>query len=584
MPIPLLIPTTAAAPLSMVRPYIKLYKPAMYNNIFNKYGSGNGRLKHRIYVPINGVAKKDTLEAPPAIQEFLHSKGMSVSDYKVGLATLPDGKRQVRIGKALSDNPMLLKMYNQDPSRSSTKSVPAWVVISRHPYDIVGMSFDRGWTSCMNAEEGSNRRYLKEDVKQGSIVCYLIKSNDKNINAPIARILLRPCMMKRHTILVPGPMYGTAAGNFSRIVDQFCTWANSGSPDGEYTLPMSLYNDLEGGRVVYHSISGKLPEEWKYRRLLAKNHNTRPEVLSQMVQVAFGNDALMELVAMNPNTSPEDLDKLSHHEAGHVQTQAWGNPSASAETLLNGLKVADPWDRSLIAENPSCPVDTLRQLVNDRDSRVRNGVAHNPSCPADLLLFLAGDKYPDIAEGVASHPNAPPEALTILAKSPWVLTRKRVAENTATPAAVLIRLAGDASSDVVRALADNACLPAEGFLAILNGDQNYEAQLAMVSNPKCPHSVLLQVAEFGDSDAQVIIATDSKNPELLEVLSKARVTSVVAAVAINPFTPTEVLVKLASHSSTEVRRSVRKNRNTPRNVAESLFRTQYKIPYNQIDL
>lgn len=97
---------TSAVPLSVVRPYLKAARSPMYDNIFNKYGSGKpGKPKYRIYIPINGQAKPDTLEAPVPIQQWLQGKGMTVSNYKVGLATLPDGKRQVRLGKVLSDNP-----------------------------------------------------------------------------------------------------------------------------------------------------------------------------------------------------------------------------------------------------------------------------------------------------------------------------------------------------------------------------------------------------------------------------------------------------------------------------------------------
>lgn len=69
------------------------------------------------------------------------------------------------------------------------------VVISRHPYDIAGMSTDRNWSSCVDLRGGSNRHYIISSIMSAHLVAYLIKKADKNINRPLARMLLKPYVL-----------------------------------------------------------------------------------------------------------------------------------------------------------------------------------------------------------------------------------------------------------------------------------------------------------------------------------------------------------------------------------------------------
>lgn len=240
--------TLAAVPLSITKPYMKLWNRGRYNNIFNKYGSGTHH--DRIYIPLTSAGTLRAAqepEVPAVVEQELTKRGFKVAEYKVGLAVDERG-RQMKIGKIIKDNQEAKRAFDNDPQRATVKVQPGWVVISRHPYDIIGMSFDRGWTSCMNVKEGGFRKALKADVKYGTLVAYLLKNNDRNINNPIARIALRPAFNRAGQVaLMAGPVYGTASSQFSEIVDRFVEWANSGSPNGSYNLKEDLYAD-GGGR------------------------------------------------------------------------------------------------------------------------------------------------------------------------------------------------------------------------------------------------------------------------------------------------------------------------------------------------
>jgi len=93
----------------------------------------------------------------------------------------------------------LLADYNNIPEvklrmgmSNVTSSTKFYIVFSKHSYDVAGMSTDRGWTSCMNIYKGINARYIQYDIKEGTIVAYLIKEGDFNINNPTARLAIKP--------------------------------------------------------------------------------------------------------------------------------------------------------------------------------------------------------------------------------------------------------------------------------------------------------------------------------------------------------------------------------------------------------
>lgn len=105
-----------------------------------------------------------------------------------------DKTRTAKIGKAIKDNQELMNKFATDPLRLTSKldTKKLMIVLSNHSYDIAGMSTDRKWTSCMNIITGSNAKWVKEDIKWGTVVAYLIEADDKNIENPLGRILIKP--------------------------------------------------------------------------------------------------------------------------------------------------------------------------------------------------------------------------------------------------------------------------------------------------------------------------------------------------------------------------------------------------------
>ena len=202
----------------------------------------------RITIPVQDP-KDRSVPVPEHIADHLKEHGYEVHDYLNGRAKDKHG-REVKLGKALRQTKApseYIDHFNADPKRNAARlHGDLHVVVSRHPYDVAGMSTNRGWTSCMNMDGGCENRHLQHDVHQGTHVAYLVHKNDSNIDNPIARIALKPfhSLDGTHTVLRPERnVYGSAASSFEHTVNN---WAGEHFPIKDthiYRMNKNLYHD-----------------------------------------------------------------------------------------------------------------------------------------------------------------------------------------------------------------------------------------------------------------------------------------------------------------------------------------------------
>ena len=207
-----IVKVVATLKLSQIRPF----KDAILKGEFKKYLDHIFKGEDRIYLPF--TSNKE-VKVPSTINNYIESKGYSIADYKAGLAVNKKG-RLLKIGKLLKDEPELFKEFNT--SRSGSKKDNLMIVISRHPYDIVGASTDRGWESCLNLDGGSNKHYLHKEIDNGTLVAYVINGNDKNIEKPVCRRFIKQWINvkdKDDVIIYPEKkVYGTEVPGFRDAV------------------------------------------------------------------------------------------------------------------------------------------------------------------------------------------------------------------------------------------------------------------------------------------------------------------------------------------------------------------------------
>jgi len=134
------------------------------------------------------------------IKDFLNRSGYNVLSEIDGTCVqittdIRTKKSPVKIGKILTKlgADFLLQEYTNKRTLHTLDTDDYCIVISRHPYDVIGVSTRRQWTSCIDLHEKQYKGIhlegkFTELLRAGSMAAYLIRRDDKNINDPVARI------------------------------------------------------------------------------------------------------------------------------------------------------------------------------------------------------------------------------------------------------------------------------------------------------------------------------------------------------------------------------------------------------------
>lgn len=231
------------------------------NDMFEKLKSYSSEIKsskrgERLFYPIgfNRTGRENNSDLMNEIDDVLSEMGYNIEDYILGTAYFENvftgvvDKRKFNIGKLLvkAGRKDLLDKFNGDPMRSSGKKTSGYIVFSKFPYDILGMSTGRGWNSCMNLEGGERNEYIPMEVDNGTFMAYLINPDDINIEKPIARIAIKPYENMENindVLFVPNEtVYGSAPILFYNTVHSIFNEIQKVKL-GEFKLNSSVYND-----------------------------------------------------------------------------------------------------------------------------------------------------------------------------------------------------------------------------------------------------------------------------------------------------------------------------------------------------
>ena len=132
---------------------------------------------------------------------------------------------------------------------------------------------------------------------------------------------------------------------------------------------------------------------------------------------------LLEILGSDPNLTPEELDKLSKHEALSVRGNVAKNKNTSKETLTK-LSNGNVYVNIRVASNPNTPPDVLDKLVKrfkrgESAAKVREKVAANKSTHRETLASLALDLFGPVRLAAAFNTSTPIESLIKLASDPF---------------------------------------------------------------------------------------------------------------------------------------------------------------------
>ena len=217
----------------------------------------------RVYVPIGKNASIQNILPPLPVRLAVKQAGFRITNYlakKCVKLSDKEQKNEFNIGKVIAKDPVAKAAFDNDPQLQNSNHSEFTMVISCHPYDIIGMSTGRSWDdeSCMRLRDyrpdyrdGINTHYLERDVAEGTLVAYVIRSDDTNIEKPLGRCLLKPFVDESNENILyrrETKIYGNPVPGFSDTLNRFIRKLNAGIPAGLYRMKAGLYNDGVGGR------------------------------------------------------------------------------------------------------------------------------------------------------------------------------------------------------------------------------------------------------------------------------------------------------------------------------------------------
>lgn len=139
----------------------------------------------------------------------------------------------------------LVQNFSVSPARKIKDTTGLTVVISQNPHDIAKMSTGRDWTSCMELGKGQYHSDVFCEIKHGALIAYQIRDHDKEIEKPLARLLIRRYENEDgiNLALPETKIYGNPTGNFYKTVNDWLMEKQQSLPKGNYNRKGGHWKD-----------------------------------------------------------------------------------------------------------------------------------------------------------------------------------------------------------------------------------------------------------------------------------------------------------------------------------------------------
>jgi hypothetical protein len=233
----------------------------------------------RVFLPFvsNEISDEDK-KTIHWLGKTLDEHGYELVDVKGGYARQKGKTNLIRIGKLLdtlrykdvkeldkqrasgevsqikydSEKRLIEKHYEETKSEFENMTFRAGselaIVISMNPHDLASMSTGRGWSSCMNLQDGAHKKDVYCEVRNGGFVAYLIRKDDKEVKRPLARIHIRRFDNKSgRSVAVPEEsIYGTDKEGFLQAVQSWLGRVQGNLKPGPYKRVGGAYSDTFG--------------------------------------------------------------------------------------------------------------------------------------------------------------------------------------------------------------------------------------------------------------------------------------------------------------------------------------------------
>ena len=410
----------------------------------------------RAYIPVGRTASNQNIVVPLPVRLAVRKAGFKITNYlakKCVKLSDKEQKNEFNIGKVISKDPVAKAAFDNDPQLQNSSHSEFTMVVSCHPYDIIGMSTGRSWDreSCMRLQDyrddhsdGVNKHFMEKDVAEGTLVAYVVRSADTNIEKPLGRCLLKPfvdetgdnILYRRETRI-----YGNPVPGFSETINRFLRKLNAGIPAGTYHMKKGLYNDGVGHRQIVDSSATEnenridwtvvddrstlearpalFPSFVEHMMKNVKAELTEPDrairtilALSRGVPVRFVKQAA-RLISTNEEMSYAMFSAIVHGSDGSINAPAFLK-SKSLRRAINNMRQGDDYAEDTAAVTLLGSADSHKYFMSRRDTLENNLEdaeaiikGHLKLLPADIQSRPQLHKFvyllADITRGASSY-------------------------------------------------------------------------------------------------------------------------------------------------------------------------------------
>ena len=384
------------------------------------FGQGNDHVRE----DIKGQDGENKSEIHKKVEQHLGSS-IDVDSYKKGVSKDKYG-REVRIGKTIKDE-KLRNEFAKDSTRAGVKSSHGHYSTIVRGTEVAGQTNSApnaehpnghswGDESCKNIDNGSNKKYLKNEVKHGSVVVRVHDNTDKEIY----RATLQPHHNDMgHTSYHVNSEYGIKHSSFTNHANDVAKRLSGEHKGGSlaYKINPKVYNDSdEKVRIHPNATKEDLDSAMKdssasIRIGVLKNPKATKENLDLGVR---DEDASVRNAALqHPNATKEHLDLGMKDKEGNIRNRAVNHPNATKEHLDLGMKDKESYVRNSVVSHKNATKEHLDLGMKDKNSVVRYSVVNRPDASKEHLDLGIKDNDAGVRHSVVKHPNATKEHLDL---------------------------------------------------------------------------------------------------------------------------------------------------------------------------
>lgn len=421
------------------------------------FGVGNDKIHGEI-------ANDDKSEIHKQLENHL-GQTISHEDYNRGMIR-DRHNRDVRIGRMVTDH-NLRNQFDKDPARK-TGAFPSFKTSTVRGIEVAGQTNPspnaehpkgHSWAdiSCKNIENGVNKHYLDDEIRNGTVVHFVHDHNGQEIY----RATLHPHVKYNNDVAYSvDAEYGIKHPKFTADAHRVADQLSGEYKPGVFVKVFHVYND-NGQSYMFHPkatpehIHDELenyPTEAETRAALI-----HPSLTPKHVDMMLKNSSapIKRIAIKHPFATKEHIDKALSDSDWQVRAHSLENPSATAEHVARAFKddndmvKAHALDHSLAtaeqvassqtypnhivraaaARNAKATEDHITKALNDKDSFVRTAAVSNPKATAAHINKGLDDEYWSVSAAAAAHPNANSEHLHKALDSKEYFTRMAAVDN-----------------------------------------------------------------------------------------------------------------------------------------------------------